>query len=333
MRAFAFLPGAREGNDNVIMLRSWFPGDPVRLEETPVRVRLLLMVLLCAAYGSALAAPPVPVTVSVPPQADIVAAIGGERVEVQSMVAPGQSTHNFSPSPRQLRALEDAEVYVKVGHPEYVFEYQFVQLLERRGERVRVVDLAEGVEFRALEAHGHEHGHSHGHGHDDGHAHGDTDPHLWVSPAIVRAAAPRIAEALAAVDPDGEGHYLERLEHFLSELDVLDGEIRERLEGLERRTFLVNHPAWGYFADDYGLKQMAIEVDGKDPTPAQLARFIERARAEGVRVVFVQPGFSRRSAEVIARELDISIVEIDPMEYDWADNLRAFSRALEDALS
>ncbi len=293
--------------------------------------RLMFALLLLAICGPALAVTPVPVTVSVPPQADIVAAIGGDRVRVQSMVSPGQSTHSFSPSPRQLRALEDARVYVKVGHPEYVFEYQFLQVLEGRGEQVRVVDMAEGVDFRPLEAHGHEHGHDHDHGH--GHAHGDTDPHLWVSPAIVRAAAPRIAEALAATDPEGEALYRERLRQFLGELDALDQEIRQRLDGLEQRVFLVNHPAWGYFADDYGLEQMAIEVDGKNPTPAQLTRFIERARSEGVEAVFVQPGFSRRSADVIARELGITIVEMDPMRRDWADGLRAFSRALADALS
>lgn len=289
--------------------------------------RLFSMLLLLALAGTAIAAQPVPVTVSVPAQAYFVHAIGGDRVKVETMVSTGQSTHNFSPSPRQLRSLEDARIYVKVGHPEYLFEYQFVQLLERRSETVRVVDMAEGVDFRDLEAHG---GHDR-HGHD---AHGgDTDPHLWVSPAIVRAAAPRIAEALIAVDPAGDAVYRDRLQAFLDEVEALDQEIRQRLDGLQRRVFLVNHPAWGYFADDYGLKQMAIEVEGKDPTPAQLARFIERARGEGVRIVFVQSGFSRRSAEVIARELDIAIVEMDPMHEDWADNLRAFSRALQEALS
>ncbi|MCC5858694.1 MAG: zinc ABC transporter substrate-binding protein [Ectothiorhodospiraceae bacterium] len=297
--------------------------------------RLLSMLLLFAFSGASMAAsPPVPVTVSVPPQAYFVEAIGGDRVQVRSMVAPGQSTHSFSPSPRQLQALEDARIYVKVGHPEYVFEYQFIQMLERRGAGVRVVDMAEDVDFRPLEAHGHDgHHHHHHDDHDGHHGHGDSDPHLWVSPAIVRAAAPRIAEALEAADPEGAPVYRERLNAFLLELDALDAEIRQRLNGLDRRVFLVNHPAWGYFADDYGLQQMAIEVDGKDPSPAQLARFIDRARAESVRVVFVQPGFSRRSAEVIARELDIRLVEMDPMSKDWGATLRALSQALEDALS
>ncbi len=294
---------------------------------------LMLLPMLSAAWASDT---PVPVAVSVPPQASLVQTIGGDRVSVQSMISPGQSTHTFAPSPRQLRAMEDARLYVKVGHPEYRFEYQFVQMLESRGDRVVVIDSAEGVELRELEAHHHEHGHEHGdehrhHGHD--HAHGDTDPHLWVSPSIMRGVAVRVADALKTLDPDGEAQYAEGLERLLLELERVDSELRETFAGLDRRVFLVNHPAWGYFADDYGLIQMSIEVDGKEPTPAQLGRFIERARAEGVRTILVQPGFSRRSADVIARELDIRVVEMDPMAEDWIDNLRRMGTVLAESLS
>ncbi|MCC5811160.1 MAG: zinc ABC transporter substrate-binding protein [Ectothiorhodospiraceae bacterium] len=289
---------------------------------------LMLLLFMSAAWA---VERPVPVAVSVPPQASLVQAIGGDRVSVQSMVSPGQSTHTFAPSPRQLRAMEDAQLYVKVGHPEYRFEHQFMQVLEGRGDRVVVIDSAEGVALRELEGHHHDHGHAHGHRHD--HDHGDTDPHLWVSPSIMRNVAVRVAEALAALDPEGEAHYRQGLEDFLGALDTVDAELRDTLSGLQRRTFLVNHPAWGYFADDYDLRQMSIEVDGKEPTPAQLGRFIERARAKEVRLILVQPGFSRRSADVIARELDIDVVEMDPMAEDWLGNLRRMGAVLREALS
>ncbi|MEX0731045.1 MAG: zinc ABC transporter substrate-binding protein [Aquisalimonadaceae bacterium] len=281
---------------------------------------------------------PVPVTVSVAPQAYFVKAIGGDRVSVDVMVKPGQSSHTFSPSPRQLMALADGRVYVKAGHPDYLFEQHFLERLEELDRDVRVVDMSEGVAYRELEDHGHPaHAHDHVSDHEeDGHdgrghqeqAHGETDPHVWVSPRIVRATAHRITEALIGVDPDGRRHYESGLQGFLQEIDTLDAELRTQLSSLSRRVFLVNHPAWGYFADDYGLEQRAIESEGKDASPARLAELIERARADGIRAVFVQAGFSSRGADVIARELGAEIVSLDPMSENWTVTLRTLGHAL-----
>ena len=263
-----------------------------------------------------------PVTVSVAPQGHLVEAIGGERVRVSVMVDPGQSSHTFSPSPRRMSALADTRLYVKVGHPEYSYERRFLQRLQDSDGDLQVVSMAEHAELRELEDH------HHGNGHHHDHAHGETDPHLWVSPRVMRRSAEAIAEALISLDPDGRGEYQRNLAQLLLDIDALDAELAALLEPLQQRRFLVNHPAWGYFADDYALTQRAIEHEGKDPSPMQLARLIEEAREAGIRSVIVQPGFSSRGADLIARELDTRTVEVDPMAPDWPESLRSLARAL-----
>ena len=287
----------------------------------PARTLSICWLSLLFVAGSVGAA--VPVTVSVPPQAQMVEALGGDRVDVSVMIEPGQSPHTFSLSPRQLMALDDAAIYFKVGHPDLAFERRFLSHVDDGNRDVAVVDLSEGVDFRRLEDHGD----------GDDHDHGETDPHIWVSPSIMRAAAEPLTEALIAADPDGGDEYRERLDRFLEELDALDITIRERLEGLEQRRFVVNHPSWGYFARDYDLEQVAIESGGRDPSPAELARFIEGAREEGVRVIFVQRGFSERSAQAIAREIDAVVLPADPLAPDWMRSLERLADALKEALA
>lgn len=285
-------------------------------------VRLLVLLLLLLA-PAVLPATAVPVTVSVAPQAYLVEAIGGDRVQVSVMVDPGQSSHTFAPSPRRMSVLADTRLYVKVGHPEYTFEQRFLSRLRSdSGNRVQVVSMADHAELRELEDHHH---HGHGHDHADG---GGTDPHVWVSPRVMRHSADSIAESLIMLDPEGRADYERNLAQLLLDIDGLQAELREQLEPLRQRTFLVNHPAWGYFADEFSLTQRAIEHEGKEPSPARLARMIEEAREAGIRTVFVQPGFSSRGADLVARELNTRTVEVDPMARDWPQSLRQLATAL-----
>ncbi|WP_290647855.1 zinc ABC transporter substrate-binding protein [Aquisalimonas sp.] len=286
--------------------------------NAPWLTRLCALSLLCL-HGPLLGA--LPVTVSVPPQGYLVEAIGGERVDVSIMIEPGRSPHTFSLSPRRMMALDDAQVYFKVGHPDLAFEQRFLNHVEGQGRGVRIVALSEGVDLVRLDEE-----------HDHDHSHGETDPHLWVSPRIMRAAAERVADALIDADPDGEADYRAGLERFITDVDALDEEIRSRFEPLERRRFVVNHPAWGYFARDYDMEQVAIESGGRDPSPAELARFIEAAKAEDVRVIFVQKGFSQRGAKTIAQEIEAVVKTVDPLAEDWPDTLRRMSEAIHEAL-
>ena len=330
-----------------------------------MRYPVLLAAALVLLALPVVAAARLQVAVSVPPQAHLVERIGGDRVDVSVMIGSGGSPHTFSLAPRDLQALDAARVYFRVGHPDLAFERRFLRHLEEHGQGVVTVSLAQDETFRPMDApnYAHEdHGPDEAHGHDagrheqaenNGHAdddheanhehgaagehgghgeHGETDPHVWVSPAVMRRAAARVADALIEADPEGEQAYRERLAAVEAAIDDLDARIRSLLGDLEQRRFVVNHPGWGYFADAYDLEQVAIESGGRDPSPRELARFIDRARSEDVQTVFVQQGFSERSARTIADALGARVVTADPLARDWEENLLAFAEALQEAL-
>ena len=259
----------------------------------------------------------VEVVVSVPPQAYFVERIGGERVSVRVLLPPGASPDTYDPAPRQILALGRADLFVRVGHPDFALETRHFNDLGDRHPDLEVVDMSEGIDFLTLEA---------------GAGHGESDPHIWVAPATVEIAAPTIARALERVDPEGAEVYQRNLARFLEDLHGLDRELETAFARLPRKRFLVQHPAWGYLAHQYGLEQLAIEHGGREPEPAELVGLIEAARAADVRVIFVQRGFSDKSARVAAREIGARIVEVDPLARDWLVNLRRMAAALEEAL-
>ncbi|HEV7667481.1 MAG TPA: zinc ABC transporter substrate-binding protein [Thermoanaerobaculia bacterium] len=301
------------------------------------RLLRLASILIIAALAACAAGPPaakaptslVQVAVSVPPQAYFVDRIGGGRVAVQVMIPPGASETSYSPSPRQLVALSRARLYVKVGHPAFLFEANHIDRFLAGHREIRVVDMSEGIEPILA---GEEEGRPEtpgffGEEHPAHAVHAGGDPHVWVAPATVRVAAGNIARALSAADPEHAGQYRRNLGSFLAEIDALDREIRADLAASPTRRFMVYHPAWGYFARQYGLEQVAIETGGREPSAARLIEMIDRGRREGIRAIFVQRGFARKSAEVIAEALGGEVVVVDPMAYDWSASLRAATRA------
>jgi len=168
---------------------------------------------------------------------------------------------------------------------------------------------------------------------DDHHEHGNLDPHFWLSPANACVIAKNVERSLVAVDPAGKAQFAANAAALDKELQALDREIRERLAGVKSRRFLVFHPAWGYFARDYGLEQIAAEEEGKTLTPRQMARVIDEARRGGIRVVFVAPEFSSAQADAIARDIGGQTVTVDPLSRNYVENLRkaatAFARSLQ----
>lgn len=283
-----------------------------------MRAVMLLLAVLLMACG---AAPPadsggrIPIAVSVAPQADLVERIGGGRVSVEVMIPPGSSDEEISLSPRKAMALERIRLYVKVGHPAFAVEARSIDPFLSQRPDIRVVDMSRGMDLiEEMEEHG-------GHGH-------EGDPHVWTAPGNVAVAARNIAAALAEADPANAAGYRANLARLLEEVGHLDGQIRARLAapGADRR-FLVYHPSWGYFARQYGLEQIAIEAEGKEPGAAGLIRIVERARQEGARVVLV-PGGSRESARVIADEIGGRMVPADAQARDWQATLLRIADAL-----
>ncbi len=265
------------------------------------------LLALLALWASSLWAG-IPVAVSVPPQAYLVDRIGGEAVEVTVMIPPGTSPETYAPSPKERLALEGARLYVKVGHPRFLFEKRHIDPFLKDHPGIHVVDMAEGAELLA------------------------EDPHLWVDPQIMAGAAQRIASALAELSPRHRRRFEANLQALLEDIRHLDETLKARLAPFRGRAFLVYHPAWGYFARRYGLRQMAIEQGGKPPGPRALIALIEKAKQEGIKVIFVQPGFDRQAAEAIARDIGARLVEVNPLAYDWLHTLETFGELLSEAL-
>lgn len=249
------------------------------------------------------------VAVSVAPQAWFVERLGGERVAVEVMIPPGASDEDPPLAPRKVAALSQARVYVAVGHPAFVFEQRRILPFLADLPGVSVVDMSRGVASDA------------------------DDPHIWVSPGQVAVAAGNIAEGLAAADPDGAGVYRANLARFRSEVASLDRRLAERLAPCRGRSFMVYHPSWGAFARRYGLVQVAIEEEGKEPSGRRLVRLIEGAERQGVKVIFVQRGFPRKSAQVIADALGGRTAVADPLEPDWPASLLRVADSLREAYS
>ena len=277
--------------------------------------RFLFVLLMLPALARA--ADPLTVFVTVVPQETFVSRIGGEHVRVNALVRAGQDPHAYEPTARQIAALAEADLYVRVG---VGFEDAWMSRLLVANPRMRVLDAQDGIEVRRKAA-GHDHGDP-DHGHDHGHDHGDVDPHVWTSPARVKIMGARIRDALADLAPEYAADFAANYDRFAADLDALDTEIRARLAGVENRRFMVYHPAWGYFAEDYDLDQVAIEREGKEPGARALTAMIEQARREGIRVIFVQPQLNPSSAEQVARSIGGQVAVIDPLSGDYFENLR-----------
>ena len=236
------------------------------------------------------------------------------------MVQPGDSPHTYDPTPRQVAALARADLYVAIGG---TFEDAWMGRIRGVNPKMQVLDSGEGIALRPIEAHEGAQGHD-----ADGHEHGPSDPHLWTSPLLVKQMALRIRDSLSGLDPANAALYATNAAAFTAELDALDRDIRARLAGVAGSRFMVYHPAWGYFADTYGLIQIPIEHEGKEPGPRALAALIDQARRDGVRLIIVQPQFSRKAAAQVATAIGGRVEVVDNLAADYAANLRRVADAL-----
>jgi len=248
------------------------------------------------------------VIVSILPQADFVEHVGGDNVKVIVMIPPGASPATYEPTAGQLKAVSSAGMYAKVGSG-LPFEEVWLDKISSTNPDMLVVDTSEGVDLIT------------------------GDPHIWLSPRSVMVQVGNIYRGLAQVDPENEGHYYQNKEQYLHDLEELDHEINESLSGFDKRTFMVFHPSWSYFARDYNLTMMAVEIEGKEPSLGDMADLIRTAKENNIKIIFVQPQFSTRSAEVIATEIGGSVVPVDPLARDYITNLRQVADELTQSLA
>ncbi|TAJ45865.1 zinc ABC transporter substrate-binding protein [Methanofollis fontis] len=246
------------------------------------------------------------VAVTIPPQAEFVERVGGERVSVLVLVPPGASPHTYEPTPAQITALSDARMYAAVGSG-IEAERAWLDRISGVNPDMLMVNCSEGIALI------------------------DGDPHVWLSVRNAQEMAERICDGLIAIDPDGEAYYRANLEDYLTDLDDLDRRIAADLAGREGEAVMVYHPSWGYFMRDYGLTQVPIEADGKEPTPAAIERLIRQAEEEGITVVFASPESSTRSAEVIADAIGGRVVTVSPLARDYTANMETVADAFAEA--
>jgi len=293
---------------------------------------LTLLAVCPAGAESPGSSQPLKVFVSILPQAYFVERIGGPNVEVNVMVGPGQDVHTYEPTPKKMIELAQAKVFFLTGVP---FEARIAKKLGSAFKNLEMVDTTKGLKLRALEE-AEEDGHHEKHGkHEEGHHHekGETDPHVWLDPNLVKIQAGTIAEALSSLDPARAPEYAKNLKEFQAELDSLNTLLAKSLEAVKGKEFYVFHPAYGYFADAYGLKQVPVEIEGKEPSARNLAALIRRAREEGVKVIFVQPQFSSKSAETIAEAINGVVVSLDPTARDYLSNMKDMALKIKAALT
>ncbi len=274
------------------------------------------------------------VFVSVLPQAYFAERIGGPHVEAHAVVGPGMECHGFEPSPKTLADLAKARVLFRVG---LQYEDLLVKKIRSTFKNLEIVDTHQGIPGREM-GEGEE---SHGHGKDPHkakeaehrHSEDEKDTHIWLAPKLVKVQAENMCLALQRIDPAHAADYAKNLRAFLADLDTLDAELAKALEPVKGKKFFVFHPAFGYFADAYGLKQEAVETGGKEPSARQLAKLIKEAKDDGVKVIFVQPQFSRKTSEALASAIGGAVVPLDPLARDYLANMRKIAETVRTALS
>jgi len=310
------------------------------MRNTGIKLIGFCWVLLSTWAVAGTASGKVAVFVSIAPQKYFVQQIGKDLVDVQVMVQPGVDPHTYEPKPKQMVAITRAQLYFAIG---VEFERARLKKISATNPQMEVIFTDQGIQkipmsvpHRDEEEKNLEKGKpgtetEYGSGAEQ-QAHGGYDPHIWLSPPLVLKQAQTILAALQAVDPAHRSVYEANYQAFSSEIAKLDAELRNTFAGRQGLQFIVFHPAWGYFAHTYGLEQIPVEIEGKNPKPAQLRELIEKAKEKNIKAIFVQPQFSAKSAELIAREIDGQVVFADPLAEDWANNLRAVAYKFKIAL-
>lgn len=281
---------------------------------------------LCCLIAIAMACSPVQksekasITVSILPQKYFVERIAGDRFDIHVITPPGSSPETYEPVPRQMKSLAESVLYFSNGY--LMFEDHLVEKLGRE-LTAKMVDLSIGIDLIAgdIVDHG-DHVHLYG-----------IDPHYWLAPNEVKIQAESILNALVTLDPDYAEEYKANFNDFMNDIDVLDHHIRNMISDSKTRTFLIYHPAFGYFAREYNLEQVALEMDGKEPTVSHIKYIADLARQEGINIILVQSQFNMAAAEVVAKEIGGRVELLDPLPENWLDNMYAIAHTFQKALN
>ncbi len=280
-----------------------------------------LLLLLWPAIVSASGKDKLDIMVSIAPQKYFVDRIGGEMADTTVLLPPGANPHTFEPKPSQIRALGQADLYLAIG---VEYENTLLPKIKSTHPDLNIVHLDRGIQKISMLQ---DCDHVHDHGHEG------LDPHVWLSPDLAMIIADNVYRALTDAMPGAESEFRNNYLTFIRELLELDQKIKSVFSDVSPGSrFMVFHPAWGYFARAYGLVQVPVEVEGREPRSADLKELIDTARAEGIKVVFVSPQFSKRSARTIADSIDGETISIDPLAENWKDNMLTVAEKFRKAM-
>ncbi|ADN36904.1 periplasmic solute binding protein [Methanolacinia petrolearia DSM 11571] len=250
----------------------------------------------------------VKVTVTILPQEQFVESVGGDNVDVFVLVPPGADPHSYEPTPSDLAEVSDSDIYVIVGSG-IEFELTWLDKIRELNPGITIINSSEGVDLVYSDTEG------------------GADPHIWLSPRNAVKMAENIRDGLSEFDPSGTDYYAENTAAYIGELEDLDSEISDEINASGVKVVMVSHPAWTYFARDYGLEQIAISEEGKEPTPAGIKELVDEAIENNVSTIFVSPEFSSTDADAIAAEIDGKVAIVDPLAEDYLGNMRTVSKA------
>jgi len=286
----------------------------------PRFLSVLILVLAPVLFppASALGADIPLVFVSIPPKKSFVEHVAGSLVRVEVLLPPGASPATYEPTPHQMVSLKHADLYLSIGVP---FEGRLLQKVAELIPELQIIDCRRGVELVPMEGHPHEA------------ANGATfDPHIWLDPVRVKIIAGTIADGIAGMLPGAASDLNRNLDAFRNALDHVDAGVSDQLAAYSGRELLVFHPAYGYFTRRYGLRQLAVEVEGKAPSARQLVKLVQVVRDSGQTTIFAQPQFSGAAASTVAEAVGCTVVELDPLAEDYLTNLVTMSERISTAL-
>lgn len=258
-------------------------------------------------------------TVTIEPQRFFLERIVGEHFKVNTLVPPGSSPETYEPAPAVMVDLGKSDAYFKVGF--LGFENAWSENLQQNNPNVKIVDCSAGIDLiYESQDHPDEHGHHHG----------GADPHVWSSPKTAKVFVKNMFDAVIAIDPSNKDQYQQNFDSLSILIDKTDSVVTNMLKDIPSRSFIIYHPALAYFARDYGLKQYTIEFEGKKPSPVQIKNIVDLAKKENINIVFVQLGFDSKNAEVIAKEIGANVYTINPLAYEWGEEMIRIASILVD---
>ena len=255
-----------------------------------LKLFLVLLILSQAAFSA-----PITVAVSIAPQKFVVKGIGGNLVKVLVLVPPGAEPHTYEPSPRQMARLSKAALYLTVG---VEMERVWLERFRALNPSLLVRAMDRGVKRLILPK-------------------GGYDPHVWLSTENMKVMAANALKALVEIDPAHSKRFRKGYESLLKRINLVEKTLKNELSHCKGKAFVAMHPAWRYFAHQFGMEQLAVEHEGRRPTTYELLSLVKKAKRLGVKVVLIEPQFSSRPAKVVAREIGAKVVVIDPLALQW----------------